>query len=148
MTRRALVDPCDRLCVVVCGSRRWTDRAAVTERLEQLACLCRQELEVVEGGARGADRIAGEWAKAAATNGHPWTHVTHTPFPADWDGLGRRAGPIRNAEMANYLSERRIEGWELLCLAFLLPDSRGTVDMVARCRQAQIKGVKIRPAGV
>jgi hypothetical protein len=38
--------------------------------------------------ARGADTLAEEWAK-----------VRGIPCTADWDDLGRKAGPIRNAQM-------------------------------------------------
>jgi hypothetical protein len=46
---------------------------------------------VIEGDAHGADRMAGEWARRHG--------VENTKFCADWDRLGRKAGPIRNQLM-------------------------------------------------
>lgn len=74
--------------VIVCGSRTWTDRTAIKDRLDLLP---REGLTIVQGGARGADRIAWEWADA--------TEVDVETYPADWERDGRRAGPIRNAKM-------------------------------------------------
>lgn len=53
--------------------------------------------EVVCGMARGVDTLGYNWAKE---NGIPIKE-----FPAAWDTFGNRAGPIRNAEMANYADE-------------------------------------------
>ena len=51
--------------------------------------------EVVCGCARGAD-----------TGGEMWAQKRGIPvkrFPADWDGLGKGAGPVRNCQMAEYV---------------------------------------------
>jgi hypothetical protein len=51
-------------------------------------------IEVVSGAARGAD-IAGErWAEER--------DIPVKQFKADWDKHGKAAGPIRNAQMADY----------------------------------------------
>lgn len=69
--------------------------------------------EVVSGAARGVDRM-GE--KLAADRGIPVTR-----FPADWKLHGKSAGPIRNAEMADY-ADALIAVWD--------GHSRGTGDMI------------------
>jgi hypothetical protein len=51
--------------------------------------------EVVSGGARGADAGGEQWA---ASRGLPVTR-----FPADWNSHGRRAGYLRNVQMAEYI---------------------------------------------
>lgn len=51
-------------------------------------------IEVVSGCARGADTCGEEWARR---NGIPVKK-----FPADWKKYGKRAGYIRNSEMAQY----------------------------------------------
>jgi hypothetical protein len=66
--------------------------------------------EVVSGKARGADRCGEIWA---ARN-----NVPIKPFPADWDNLGKRAGFIRNQEMAAYADA-----------VALFPGGRGTNNM-------------------
>jgi hypothetical protein len=50
--------------------------------------------EIVSGTAHGVDRLGEAWANAHSIN--------IKRFPADWDTYGRRAGFIRNAEMADY----------------------------------------------
>lgn len=78
--------------VLVCGSRDWTDRAAIERDLVELQKRHGGEFEVVSGGARGADRIAAEICRARGI-------VCHEEL-ADWVGQGRRAGPLRNRRMA------------------------------------------------
>lgn len=76
--------------VLVCGGRNYTDKKAVEEALGQL----RNELGefiVVEGGARGADRLASDWADSVG--------FSKETYPANWLKHGRSAGPIRNKEM-------------------------------------------------
>lgn len=69
--------------------------------------------EIVSGGARGADRI-GE--KIAEINKIPVKQ-----FIPDWDGLGKRAGFVRNADMGNYADA---------ALIFWDGKSRGTANMI------------------
>lgn len=52
------------------------------------------DLEIVEGCARGVDWAAGSLAKE--------DNLKHKDFPADWTKYGKAAGHIRNAEMADY----------------------------------------------
>jgi hypothetical protein len=77
---------------------------------------------LIAGGARGADRLAEEWAKAQAIP---------CDLSASWDGLGRKAGPIRNQRM---LDEGRLD----LVVAF--PGGRGTADMLASRRSRLASG--------
>ena len=52
------------------------------------------KIRIVSGVARGADRLGEQYAKVAG--------YEVSRFPADWDGLGKKAGYVRNAEMAKY----------------------------------------------
>jgi hypothetical protein len=81
---------------------------------------------VIAGGARGADAMAEWWAKAAG--------VPRDVYQADWTGLGRKAGPIRNQRMLD-------EGKPDLVVAF--PGGRGTADMVRRCREAGVEIIEV-----
>lgn len=78
--------------------------------------------EVVSGGAPGVDTMGEEWATA---NGIPFKR-----FSADWDKHGKAAGPIRNAEMADYADA---------LLAVRAGDSPGTRDMIAQATKACLK---------
>lgn len=81
--------------VLVCGSREWTDVAAVHGALYGLAALVGDEDDfvVIQGGAPGADSVASDWV--AVTD----LADEHLAFPADWDRHGKAAGPIRNQQM-------------------------------------------------
>jgi hypothetical protein len=68
---------------------------------------------VVSGGAPGVDATA----EAAALEAGLATLI----FPADWDGLGRKAGPIRNAEIVTH-ADRIVAFWD--------GASRGTTNSV------------------
>lgn len=106
--------------VLVCGSRYWTDESSIRRELEKLPI----DTEIVHGGARGADSIAGKIAKELG--------LKVTVFPAQWDLHGKSAGYIRNQQMLDYDPD--------LVLAFAkdLTVSRGTGDMVRRSRQAKV----------
>jgi hypothetical protein len=82
----------------------------------------------VHGAARGLDSLVD--SLAAEFNART------EPHPADWDNHGKRAGIMRNAEMA--------EAGADLCIAFPMPSSRGTWDMIRRAADAGIP-VRIYP---
>jgi len=75
--------------------------------------------EIVSGGARGADTL-GE--KFASTYG-----LGIKRFIPDWDGLGKRAGFVRNAEMAVYAKEDLELGVLIACWDGI---SKGTKSMI------------------
>ncbi len=106
--------------VLVCGGRDFTDTAFAYRVLDRLHKE-RGIDTIVEGDARGADRIAGYWARK--------NRITDLKFPADWKRDGNAAGPIRNQQMLD-------EGKPDLVVAF--PGGRGTADMVARARKAGV----------
>lgn len=106
--------------LLVCGGRNFDDVTyayAVLDRLHRLSTID----VVIEGDARGADRIAGDWARKRG--------VQNLKFPADWDKHGKAAGFIRNQQMI-------VDGKPDLVFAF--PGGRGTADMVRRARIARI----------
>lgn len=79
---------------------------------------------VIQGGARGADRLAGQIAAAFG--------IDCIEVPAEWDRYGRGAGPKRNQKM--------LEMEPNLVLAFheQMDLGKGTRDMVTRARKAGI----------
>jgi hypothetical protein len=102
--------------VLVCGGRKFTDKALVYRTLDALA----EEhpaIFVIEGGARGADALARMWRHERLQPGET--------FHADWKRYGDPAGPIRNRKML-------VDGQPDLVLAF--PGGDGTADMI---RQAE-----------
>lgn len=74
--------------------------------------------EVVSGGAMGADSLGEAWANRR--------DKPITRFPADWNQHGKAAGPIRNAQMADY-ADCLLAVWD--------GTSRGTADMIEQMRK-------------
>ena len=103
--------------VLVTGGRDYTDKLAVAVALGRIA-----PAVVVQGGARGADQFAREWALAA---GGSWL----VEVPARWGDHGRSAGPQRNAWMLDLALRLVARPADLIVLAF--PGERGTENMVA-----------------
>lgn len=79
--------------------------------------------EVVSGAARGVDRLGEQWAKE--------NDVPIKQFIPDWDGLGKKAGYVRNREMGDY-ADALIALWD--------GESKGTKGMI---EYAQKKGLKV-----
>jgi len=88
------------LKTIIAGSRAITDPAVLDDAISASSF---DITEVVSGTAPGVDSLAETWA---AQNGIPVKQ-----FPADWNRYGRKAGPIRNTEMAGY-AEALIAVWD------------------------------------
>jgi hypothetical protein len=114
--------------VLVCGGRDFVDCGLLLDTLDALDALAKREVIdcLIEGDARGADRIAGAWAKRR--------RVDLKLFPAGWNRHGRAAGHIRDQEMLD-------KGEPDLVVSF--PGGAGTADMVRRAQAAGIKVIKV-----
>jgi hypothetical protein len=121
--------------VLACGDRHWSDSGLVEATLEYLRTHRPEPMTVVEGGARGADRLAGQWAARMRANGVGWVR-----FSAEWERHGKRAGPIRNQAMLVYVLQGREMGQTVGVVAFHddLEASKGTRDMVTRATKAGV----------
>ena len=108
--------------VLVCGGREFHDAQYLETKLDELHDEHSFTL-LIEGGAHGADSLAGKWADARG--------IKRRTYMADWESLGRKAGPIRNKQMLD-------EGEPDLVIAF--PGGRGTDNM---CAQAEAAGVLV-----
>ena len=110
--------------VLICGDRNWTNRDLIL-RCVRKAHTTESISLIIEGEARGAD-VMGRCAAEECG-------ILVSPFPAEWDRLGKRAGPIRNQQMLD-------EGKPTEVWAFHndIKNSRGTRDMVQRSRKAGI----------
>lgn len=117
--------------ILVTGSREWTDKATIRHALFATwrAAGVPEDVVLVSGHARGADAIA-----EVMGDGFGFTVERH---PADWEHKHQAAGPIRNTEMVKLGAD--------VCLAFLMPDSKGTKDCMAKARKAGIDVIVITP---
>ncbi len=124
--------------ILVTGAREVSARdRAYVENVIYLAALSAlnagRQVVIVQGRcpAGGVDRVAEEIAEAGGG-------LVSEPHPADWDHLGRRAGPVRNGEMVAAGAD--------ICLAFPAPRSTGTWDCLTKAGKAGIH-TRIFPIG-
>lgn len=119
---------------IVCGGRDYQDRKTAFAGLDDRLGSLRSDgvmVEVIEGAAKGADRLAGLWADERG--------IAHTKVPADWNKYGKRAGFLRNDEMATRLQARRDQAG-VRALTIGMPGGRGTEMML---RIAGQKGFEV-----
>lgn len=111
--------------VLVTGSRDWpyAERDVI-----KVALLKAGATIVIHGDCRGADTQAAVIAKELG--------LTVRPYPAQWKLFGKAAGAVRNQQMLD--EEHRPEEPIDLVLAFPMPTSVGTHDMIARAKAAGI----------
>lgn len=119
--------------IIACGSRDWTDAALIYDTLAEIDPRP-ETFSVIEGDCRGADRIAGGWAKRRVAQG-----VHHVPMPADWKRYGRGAGPRRNAAMLMTLLNFQASGATIEVIGFHDSiEGSGTEDMIERAQKAGV----------
>lgn len=106
--------------VIVCGGRTYRDREHLFSWLDKFHAKNPITL-LIEGGARGADRLAWEWAEER--------NIAWVEKKADWDLYGKFAGPIRNKAMLEVNPDAVI--------AF--PGGTGTADMIRQAKAADVK---------
>ena len=113
--------------LIIAGSRRLTIAAPIKAFLTSTVAMFEEPVtEVVSGGARGVDSIGEEWARE---NGIPVKR-----FPAEWNKHGKRAGPLRNVEMAKY-ADALIAVWD--------GESPGTKHMIAEAERRGLTTIQI-----
>lgn len=113
------------LRVIIAGSRGFTDYELLSDESSKIISEILfdnpdiSDVEIVSGTARGADEL-GE--KFAEDEGY---HIAR--FPANWNLFGKRAGYIRNTEMAKYAVDDNSHG---VLIAFWDKISKGTKHMI------------------
>ena len=109
--------------VIIAGTRDFSDYALLRSFADQ-TLFGAKDIEIVSGGARGADALGERYARE-----HGYALKV---FPAEWKKWGRAAGPIRNGQMAGYADA---------LIAFWDGQSSGTRDMI---RKAEEKGLRVQ----
>jgi len=114
------------LKVIIAGCRNFTDYELLKEYADKILqnVVQRESIEIVSGGAKGADELGELYAKERG--------FVLTRFPAEWDKYGRAAGPKRNELMGDYADA---------LIAFWDGKSRGTKHMIEYARK---KGLLVR----
>ena len=102
--------------VIIAGTRDFNDYAFLKKNVDyflQGINPNNEEIEIVSGNARGADKLGERYAKEH--------NLPVKLFPANWDKYGKQAGYLRNQEMANYSD---------VLIAFWDEKSKGTKHMI------------------
>lgn len=99
--------------IIIAGSRDFLDYRFLKSKLDFLLSKSGdQKITVISGMARGADSLG---IKYASEKGFDAIKI-----PANWDLYGKRAGYLRNVEMAKIASH---------CVIFCLNESKGSIHM-------------------
>lgn len=100
--------------LIVAGGRDYEDQAIIDFVLNGIHATY-GITEIVSGGCKGVDECGEVWAEKK--------NIPVKHFIPDWVASGKRAGPLRNQEMAEYADG---------CIVF--PGGRGTNDMADRAQ--------------
>lgn len=103
------------MITIIAGSRSINDYNELLDALKKVPWVI---TEIVSGHASGVDMLGEQYAKENDLKLHL--------FKADWNKYGKRAGFIRNGEMAEYAG---------VLLAIWDGKSRGTKDMIRRMKR-------------
>lgn len=107
----------ERFAVIIAGTRTFSDYRLLQERCDYYFS-SKKPTSIVCGEARGADSLGKRYAQEHG--------IKVDSFPADWDTYGRKAGYIRNAQMADNADA---------LIAFWDGKSRGTANMISLARE-------------
>lgn len=112
--------------VIIAGTRDFSDYQLLRDKCDAILSSKRQDsnIIIVSGTARGADRLGERYARERG--------FQLRRFPADWLNDEKKAGPIRNAKMADNADA---------LIAFWDGESRGTKNMIETAKR---KGLFIR----
>jgi hypothetical protein len=127
----------NKLKVIIAGSREFTDKKMLFNKAGWWYGTLPNtpEIIVVSGGARGADELGESWAE--------YMQFMKLQYPVtadDWDRHGKKAGILRNVEMAKIGD---------VLLAFWDGQSKGTKHMIdealRRGMEVHVWQVDIKP---
>ena len=110
--------------IIVAGSRSFDDYELLKEKCDYYlsdALAKGYDIEIVSGTAKGADKLGEQYAKERGY------HIAY--FHPDWKAYGKRAGYLRNQQMANF-SDALICFWD--------GSSKGTKHMIDIARGKHI----------
>ena len=108
--------------VIIAGTRTFNNYELLKNKVplfvNPLLFRAYKPVEIVSGGAKGADTLAVEFATEF--------NLPFKIFPADWKKYGKLAGPIRNKQMTEY-SDAAIVFWD--------SKSPGSLNMIQQMRE-------------
>jgi len=100
--------------LIIAGGRDFNNYELLKKKLDLILInKVGEDIEIVSGKARGADSLGERYAKEKG--------YSVKEFPAKWNEYGKRAGYLRNEEMALYATH---------CVCFWDGESKGTKHMI------------------
>ena len=99
--------------VIIAGGRDFSNYELLKTKLDKILSNINQPIQIVSGTANGADTLGERYAKER--------NYQIKQFPANWNTYGKRAGYLRNEQMAKYADA---------CVCFWDYKSRGTKHMI------------------
>lgn len=108
--------------VIIAGGRDFDNYELLKQRMDFLLSETAEPIQVVCGQARGADQLGQLYAKE---RGYEIRY-----FPANWEYYGKRAGMLRNEQMAQNADA---------LVAFWDGESRGTKNMIENAKKYKLK---------
>lgn len=119
---------------IIAGSRTITDFSLVERATKD----CRFPItEVVSGCQKTRDPVTRKIVGGVDWLGERWAYrnkISVKLFPANWSELGKAAGPIRNAEMADYAD----------ALILIHTGSKGSANMLELARAMGLKIYEVK----
>ena len=116
--------------VIVAGGRDFNDYKLLKSTLDNFQQEYGNITEVVSGTAKGVDKLGEKYANE--------NNIPIKRFVPDWQGLGKKAGHVRNRKMGDYAKEH---GGMLV--AFWDKQSRGTKGMIDYATEIGLKNVVV-----
>jgi hypothetical protein len=115
--------------ILIAGSRGFTDYLKFKGYVDKfLSSLDKKDIMIIEGGAKGTDHMAHQYAVEK--------NIDVKTYPADWETHGKKAGMIRNREMGEAATH---------AIIFWDGQSRGTKNMISICEEL---GISLRTVRV
>lgn len=125
------------LRIIIAGSRDFNDykllKTSIRDILKNISLDDINKIKIISGTARGADQLGERFAKQFK--------LEVVKFPADWNRFGKRAGYIRNEEMAKYSVKDDNYG---MLVAFWDGKSRGTKHMIDLAKKHGVESHVVR----
>ena len=116
--------------VIVAGGRDFNDYKLLKETLDSFQQEYGSITEVVSGGARGSDKLGEQYANE--------NNIPIKRFVPDWQGLGKKAGFVRNRQMGDCAKEHNG-----MLVAFWDKQSKGTKGMINYANKIGLKVVVV-----
>lgn len=109
--------------IIIAGSRTFKNYLFLKEKLDIIFVNTKkEEIKIVSGTADGADKLGEKYAKE--------NNIEIIQMPADWDKFGKKAGYIRNEEMAKIADA---------CVVFWDGNSKGSKHMIDLANKYKLK---------